>query len=64
MFSAKALLEECGSKATSEGSIHEKDSDTIFCLSLVDSFKMLSPRNNKRARIKVMQVLFDLEDDI
>ena len=57
----KALLTE--EQTTPRSSVDEKDSDTLFCLSLVESLKKLPSKSNKRARIKIMEVILDLEDD-
>ena len=39
----------------------EKDSNVLFCLSLVDTLKSLSPRNNAFAKLKIQQILFEIE---
>ena len=39
------------------------DPDELFCKSLVASFKGLSKRKNKQAKIKVMQIFLELESD-
>ena len=57
----KALLTE--EQTTPRNSVDEKDSDTLFCLSLVESLKKLPSKSNKRVRIKIMEVLLDLEDE-
>ena len=41
---------------------NETDPDELFCKSLVSSFKNLSKKKNKRAKIKVLQVLLDIDD--
>ena len=41
---------------------NETDPDELFCKSLVSSFKNLPKKKNKRAKIKVLQVLLDMED--
>ena len=41
----------------------EKDSDTLFCLSLVQDFKDLPARKKRLARVKIMQVISDLHGD-
>ena len=42
---------------------HEKkiDQDESFCLSLVETLKRLSPRQNRMARMKIEQILFEIE---
>ena len=37
--------------------------DELFCKSLVDSFKKLPKKKNKRAKIKVLEILLEFEDD-
>lgn len=37
------------------------DPDVLFMLSQVDSLKKLSPRNNRLAKLKIQQLLYDLE---
>ena len=39
----------------------EKDCNVLFCLSLVDTLKALSPRENSLAELKIQQVLFEIE---
>lgn len=39
----------------------EKDCNVLFCLSLVDTLKALSPRENSLAKLKIQQVLFEIE---
>ena len=39
------------------------DPDTLFCKSLVSTLKSLPPRKNKQAKIKIQQLLFELEFD-
>jgi len=41
----------------------QNDPDELFCKSLVSSFKTLSKKKNKRAKIKVMQILLEMESD-
>ena len=38
-----------------------EDSDELFCRSLVQPLKRLSPKTNQLARIKIQQLLFELE---
>ena len=40
-----------------------EDPDELFCKSLIDSFKKLPKKKNKRAKIKVLEVLLEFEDD-
>ena len=42
---------------------HEKkiDPDESFCLSLVATLKHFTPKQNRMARIKIEQVLFDIK---
>ena len=37
-------------------------SDELFCKSLLSSFKNLPKKKKKRAKIKVLQVLLDMDD--
>ena len=46
-----------------EPSYVKKDSDQLSCDSLVAFMKQLKPKRNKLARIKIMQVLYELEED-
>ena len=41
----------------------EEDEDTLFCKSLISTFRKLPPRKNKLARIKISQFLFEIEFD-
>lgn len=41
----------------------QDDQDDLFCSSLVDSFKNLKGKKNKMAKMKVLEVLTDFEDD-
>ena len=43
--------------------INDNDPDELFCKSLVSSFQNLSKNKNKIAKIKVMEILLELEDD-
>ena len=43
--------------------IENSDSDFLFCRSLVEQFKGLTKKQNKEARIKIMQVFLDYEED-
>ena len=47
----------------SKEATHVPDSNVSFCSSLVDSFRSLPPKKNKLARIKVLQVLYEMEED-
>ena len=40
-----------------------QDEDVLFCSSLVKTFQKLKGKINKRAKMKVMQVLLEFEDD-
>ena len=42
---------------------NQQDEDTLFCLSLVSSFKGMKGKTKQMAKIKVLQVLFELEED-
>ena len=53
----KALVEDLSKKPD------EDCTDTLFCKSLVESLKKLSSKKNKQAKIKIMQILLDMEDD-
>ena len=37
------------------------DSDMLFCRSLVDFLRGLTPRKNKISRMKIQRVLFEVE---
>ena len=53
-----------GSVNNHEGTSHNhqrNDSNHLFCLSLVDTMKSLSPRDNALARMKIQQVLFEIQ---
>ena len=39
----------------------EDDADTLFCRSIIPTLRSLTPRNNRLAKIKIQQFLFDLE---
>lgn len=41
----------------------ENDDNRLFCLSLVPTLKLLNPRKNALARIKIQQLLFDITYD-
>ena len=41
----------------------EKDSDALFCLSLVQDFKDLPARKKRIARVRIMQVISDMHGD-
>ena len=38
------------------------DPDELFCKSLVSSFKGLTKKKKKQAKIKVLQIFLDMED--
>ena len=40
---------------------NDTDSDMLFCRSLVDSLRGLTPRKNKIARMKIQKMLFEVE---
>ena len=40
---------------------NDTDSDMLFCRSLVDSLRDLTPRKNKIAFMKIQKVLFEVE---
>ena len=40
--------------------VKDKDSDKLFCMSLVDTLKNLTPQKNAMARIKIQQVLYEV----
>ena len=46
-----------------EAGKEENDEDELFCKSLVPSFKGLSKKKNKQAKIKFMQILLEMESD-
>lgn len=50
-------LQELKDKRMSEA----EDSDTLFCLSLCGILKKLSPRQNRRARMRLLDVLYEIE---
>lgn len=43
--------------------VKDDDPDELFCKSFVSSLKGLSKKKNKRAKIKMMQILLDMESD-
>ena len=50
-----------------EGNRTEKealeDADTLFCKSLISTLQNLPPRKNRQAKIKLQQVLYEIEFD-
>ena len=40
---------------------NDEDEDSLFCRSLVPTLQRLTPRQNKLAKIKIQQLLFDIE---
>lgn len=56
----KAILADANKSIQNEQD--KNDPDELICRSLVSSFKALSTKKNKQAKIKVMQVLLDMED--
>lgn len=61
---AKALTDDCSRDKNEKHlvSCEDTDTDSLFCKSLVSSFKELTPSKKKRARVKILQVFCDLED--
>lgn len=57
---ARSLMDDIEKKDEKNEKI--EDSDVLFCQSLVSSLKTLNPKKNKLARIKLMEVLYELED--
>ena len=43
---------------------NDTDSDMLFCRSLVDSLRGLTPRKNKIPRMKIQKVLFEVESEV
>ena len=43
--------------------MQQDDQDVLFCSSLVESFKNLKGKKDKLAKMKVLQVLAEHEDD-
>ena len=41
----------------------EDDADSLFCRSLIPEFKALSKQDKKRAKVKVLQVLMEFDED-
>lgn len=39
------------------------DQDAVFCSSFVKTFQKLKGKKNKQAKVKVLQVLLEFEDD-
>ena len=39
----------------------EKDAEDLFCLSIVPTLKRLPPKKRQLAKLKIQQLLFDLE---
>ena len=62
---AKALMD--GDKkevpAVSAPSPLYDDSDTLFCKSLVGQFNDLTPRDRKKVKIQIMQLMLDLDEE-
>ena len=42
---------------------HVEDDNSLFCRSIIPTLRNLGPRKNKLAKLKIQQILFDLEFD-
>ena len=62
---AKALVDDVGQRKESKSteSAQFEGPDAMFCKSLIPSLTNLTPKNNKIAKIKIMQVFLDMEED-
>ena len=49
-------------KKKSEEEVKKEGSDKLFRMNLVDNFEGLSNRQNKEAKIKILQVFLDLDE--
>ena len=49
------------SKKTEDEPNEKKDSNLLFCLSLVDTLKSLSSRDNALVKLKIQQILFEVQ---
>ena len=54
-------LDEVKTTPSSSSKEIEEDEDTWFCRSIVPTLRKFTPRQNKEARIKIQQLLFDIE---
>ena len=63
--SVQGLLERAieADLAKSKEKEEEPDEDELFCKILVKSFKGLSKKKNKQAKIRVLEILMELESD-
>lgn len=59
---AKALCDDNEKQKPTVVEKVEEDSDTLFCKSLISTFQELTPKKRKKARVKVLQVLCDLDE--
>lgn len=58
------ILEQIGSIETELLKNQEDDNeDSLYCRSLIPTLKKLPPRKNKLAKIKISQLLFEMEFD-
>eukprot|EP00112_Aurelia_sp_Birch-Aquarium-sp1_P000819 Seg10781.1 transcript_id=Seg10781.1/GoldUCD/mRNA.D3Y31 product="hypothetical protein" protein_id=Seg10781.1/GoldUCD/D3Y31 len=58
------ILEQIGSIETELKKSQEDDNeDSLYCRSLIPTLKKLPPRKNKLAKIKISQLLFEMEFD-
>ena len=59
---AKALCDDNEKQKPTVVEKVEEDSDTLFCKSLISTFQELTPKKKKKARVKVLKVLCDLDE--
>ena len=59
--SLKDVSGVCSTISTSSRNEPDYADDMLFCKSLVTSLKNLEPVKNRQARMKIQQVLFELE---
>lgn len=52
-------LNSVNNKASEQKS--EKDTDTLFCLSLVDTLKSMTPKDNAKAKLEIQQILYNIQ---
>ena len=61
MLLVQTLDKHLSGTQSNQTSSNEEDDDRLFCLSLVKTFKGLDVRKKALAKIKVQQVLFDIQ---
>lgn len=60
---AISLSNDLKSEKKEEAPKKEEDQDALFCSSLIKTFQKLKGKKNKQAKVKVLQVLLEFEDD-